>query len=167
MDPFVLTGGQEVEQEPTNGGDHQRRSPRCCRRIDVGALHRYRRRRGRQTVASRASCNMPTLSGDGSGRSSRSGWSGGRGSTSYPSRPAPAIRPVRSASIRAVSSTIGPRGQGAGIGSWSSRSCSGVMSNDFWMPSLRVPRPSVVFLLHGASMRLLVSSSIDFGSRLR
>jgi hypothetical protein len=67
----------------------------------------------------------------------------------------------------ARTSLVVRRGHGAGIGSWSSRSCSGVMSKDFWMPSLRVPRPSVVFLLHGASMRLLVSSIIDVGSRLR
>jgi hypothetical protein len=57
--------------------------------------------------------------------------------------------------------------QGAGMGSWSSRSCSGAMLKAFWMPSLRVPRPSVVFLPQGASMRLLVSSIIDLGSRLR
>jgi hypothetical protein len=44
---------------------------------------------------------------------------------------------------------------------------SGSMSKDACRLSGRLPRPSFVFRFQGASMSLLVSSSIDLGSRLR
>ncbi len=44
---------------------------------------------------------------------------------------------------------------------------SGFISYDLCKLAGRVPRPSRIFLLHRASMRCLVSSSIDLGSRLR
>jgi len=44
---------------------------------------------------------------------------------------------------------------------------SGFISYDFCKLAGLVPRPSLIFLLQGASMRRFVSSSIDFGSRLR
>src|SRR5262249_31496648 len=44
---------------------------------------------------------------------------------------------------------------------------SGFISYDFCRLAGRVPRPSLTFLLQGASMRCFVSSSIDLGSRLR
>jgi catalase len=44
---------------------------------------------------------------------------------------------------------------------------SGFISYDFCKLAGRVPSPSRIFLLQGASMRCFVSSSIDFGSRFR
>src|ERR1700722_6739449 len=44
---------------------------------------------------------------------------------------------------------------------------SGFISYDLCKLAGRVPRPSLIFLLQGASMRCFVSWSIDFGSRLR
>ena len=44
---------------------------------------------------------------------------------------------------------------------------SGFISYDFCKLAGRLPSPSLIFLLQGASMRCFVSSSIDFGSRFR